>query len=370
MIPDVWVHDGTGGPPFRASVEIRDGKFRSITPDRGGPTTSEGTLFHLVPGLIDMHVHVGAVRGKPVPGHAFLERGVTTVRDLGGYPAEVGSAVAADAPHVHAAFQTLNGEARAPFHRVVTTETEVREAVDEQADRGASIIKVHRAFRPELLTVAVDAAARQGLKLTGHIPLRLHPLQACEAGMSGIEHVGSFIEAYVSAVREATQQDAIDYMLSDASEPLYRCLERRHVEVTPTLVLYQSIARSRAGGSPMPVEFSKFIADMKAITRRLHGHGIALLPGTDASALDKPAVSPGVSLIEELELLQSSGLSGAEVMAIAGANAARSLGIASDGRLIAPGLPADFLLIKGDPRTDIRRLAVPYAVYFAGRRVN
>lgn len=372
MIKGAWVHDGTGADPVRGDVVVRNGRFSAIGGrPRAWRQAVDGRGLHLVPGLIDMHAHIAAVEGRFVPGSLFTSRGVTTIRDLGGFSAGVRAAAASgDAPTIHSAITTLNGEAMSPFHRRVSTEAEVASAVADLARAGAAVVKIHRAFPPTLLPALVTAARAKNLGVTGHIPLGLHPLRACQSGMAGIEHVGSFVEAYVSAVSGAKQDDAVRYLLSDDADPLYRCLADRKVTVTPTLILYESIARARSGNAPLSEQFRRFIADMQSIALRLHRAGVPLLPGTDSSGLDRPAVTPGVSMLRELELLRGAGISGADLMRIAAANPARALGIDRLGRLVAPGLSADFLLLSGDPRAAVAAYAAPVAIYLRGRPVG
>ena len=370
LITDPWVHDGSGADPVRAHVAVKDGRFLAIGEKLRALRTIDGSGLHLVPGLIDMHVHVAAVAGETVPPGEFLRRGITTVRDLGGFPAGIRSALAlADGPRIHSAITTLNGEAMAPFHRPVASDAEARAAVADLAQAGAAVIKIHRAFKPALLPTLVAAAREKNLGVTGHIPLGLHPLRACELGMAGVEHVGSFVEAYVSAVPGAKQEDAIRYLLAAEAEPLYRCLAQRGVFVTPTLVLYESIAKARSGNGPIAPRFRDFIAQLQAIALRLHRAGVRLLPGSDASGLDQPAVAPGESLLRELELLQEAGLTGRELMRIAAANPAQALRIGAAGKLVGQGLAADFLILAADPRASAAAYSAPLHIFRAGQPV-
>lgn len=366
-VADAFVHDGRGASPVVASVMIRNGRIQAVGKSAKAVTTIDGRGLHLLPGLIDMHVHIAAVEGATVPAAAFLDRGITTVRDLGGFAEQISAASSAGGLRIYSSVATLNASAMAPFHRVVDSPEAARLQVDEAARAGAALIKVHRALSPTVLPAVIDAAHRRGLKVTGHIPLRLHPLRACEMGMDGIEHVGSLVEAYTSAVEGAKQADAVRYLLSDEAEPLYRCLRERRVTVTPTLVLYASIARARAGGAAIPQEFREFIESMQAITLKLHQAGVVLLAGSDASGLDRPAVEPGASLFEEMALLRGAGIGSHEVLRIVGANAALNLGVAADGRLITIGQRADLLLLSSDPRTDPHAMERPLRIFVAGR---
>lgn len=365
-IVGAWVHDGRGLPPVATNVTIRGDRIASVGAERRAKRVVDARGQHLLPGLIDMHTHVTAVKGRAVDHSRYLKRGITTIRDLGGFADQVDGATAATKLRIVSAVATVNGAPNAEFHRVAKTLAEASAIVEQLANEGAAVIKIHRALSPDVLPAVIEAAHRRGLKVTGHIPLGLHPVRACEMGMDGIEHVGSLIEAYASAVAGAKQDEAVRYLLNEESAPLYRCLRDRGVTVTPTLVLYASIARARAGSRAIPQELRDFISSLQAITLRLHRHGVLLLAGSDSSALDRPAVEPGASLLEEIELLRAAGVAPKDLLHILGSNAARSLGIASDGRLIASGQRADMMLLPADPTAATTTFARPTTIIVAG----
>lgn len=106
LIRDVHVLDGRGLREGRQDVEIRNGRLQDVRTSRQADPTSDVPVFegggmYLLPGLIDLHVHL-VWNGCPDPveqlrkeskeqtllrmvRHAreTLEAGVTTVRDLG-----------------------------------------------------------------------------------------------------------------------------------------------------------------------------------------------------------------------------------------------------------------------------------------------
>jgi hypothetical protein len=77
--------------------------------------------------------------------------------------------------------------------------------------------------------------------------------------------------------------------------------------------------------------------------------GVTILAGTDAP---NPGSGHGVSLHDELALLQEAGLSTLEVLAAATSKPADAFVIPDRGR-IAPGKLADLVLVTGDPTHDI-----------------
>ena len=381
IISDVTVYSGEKEAPFKATVTVKDGKFQTV--DRNGAAhyravfVVDGDGLYMTPGLWDMHAHIANEEGENVDVSAFPRFGVTSIRDVGGFREKIEASRAAitggevAGPNVYLAGPTLNGKAFAPFQRAVTTEAEVRHAVEELAAAGVDVIKIHRAFVPSLLPAVVEAAHQHGLRVTGHIPLGMSPLDACEAGMDGIEHVGSFLEAYVSVAPEerANSAAAIAYLESEESAPLYRCLAARGVAVTPTLVVYPAVGRSRLGDGPMPPEFIEFMRAMEHITLRLHQAGVTLLVGTDTAAGGPTAIPPGASLLDELAYLQESGIAAADILVMATSNAARSLGVGAQTGSIAVGKDADFLILGADPGADIANIRKLRAVFKGGDRV-
>lgn len=373
VISNVTVHVGNGAPGFIASVAVRDGRFVAVSGPEVALQSSrrvDGTGKFIVPGLWDMHVHVRASGRESLDVAAFTKHGVTTVRDMGGYADALRklqdeAQTNQNIPAIHSSMATLNGKAFAPFQRAVTDEASMSRAIDEQVRAGATQIKVHRAFPPGLLRQAVQLSHQRGLKLTGHIPLGMHPVAACEAGMDGVEHVGSFLEAYISVTPKATPQDALAYMLSEEAADLYQCLAARRVSVTPTLVLYPAVARTRSKAA-VPAATMAFIADTRRIVRRLHDAGVPLLAGTDTSDTGDLDLRPGPALLDELENLQEAGILPREILKIATGNAATALGLAETVGTVEVGKLADFVLLKQDPGADMRALRSPVAVYRRG----
>lgn len=374
-IENVTIISGLDEPAYVGSVTVADGRFVEVLRGDGRPgraaETIDGTGMFLLPGLWDMHVHVASSRDHEIDLAAFVRHSVTSVRDLGGFPEDVRDvAVSAEpGPTIDSALQMLNGEAFADFQRVVTTPAEVEAAVAELAASGARVIKVHRALSPELLPAVIEAAHAHELPVTGHIPLGMHPLAACEAGMDGVEHIGSFLEAWLSVNEAADTADAFEFMLSSQSRALIECLVERGVFVTATLVIYPAIAHRRASGEDLPQDFREFLAGTRHVVRRLHEVGVPLLAGTDTTDLmETLTLQAGSSLHDELALLQRSGIPPAAVLRIASANAARALKIDDEMGTVAPGRAADFLLVSQDPRVDVAVLRERMAVYRGGVR--
>jgi imidazolonepropionase-like amidohydrolase len=88
LIEDVTLIDGTGAPARPASSLLIDGdRIARVAPAGAleapaGIERIDGRGRWLLPGLIDMHVHVALVGEEALP--LWLGSGITSVRDLGG----------------------------------------------------------------------------------------------------------------------------------------------------------------------------------------------------------------------------------------------------------------------------------------------
>ena len=84
----VTLIDGSGAPARPStSVVVEGDRITQIAPSSAvqppaGATVVDGRGAFLIPGLIDMHVHVALVGEEALP--LWLGTGVTTVRDVGG----------------------------------------------------------------------------------------------------------------------------------------------------------------------------------------------------------------------------------------------------------------------------------------------
>ena len=72
---------------------------------------------------------------------------------------------------------------------VVRTEQEARAAVNELVDSGADFIKVYENLSREAYFAIMDQARRRGIPVDGHVPFRVTPEEAADAGQRTFEHV-------------------------------------------------------------------------------------------------------------------------------------------------------------------------------------
>ena len=389
-------------------VYILRGRIASIAPAGAGveaaaPQRSLDAAGRvLLPGLFDMHGHVGRWEGG-----LNLATGVTTVRDLGNDNAtlqqiidETGTGTVFGPQVVPTGF--LEGEspysARNGF--VISTLEQAKRAVDWYAGHGYPQIKIYNSFPREHLRATIAHAHERGLRVSGHVPAFLRARDVVEAGFNEVNHINQVVlnflvdertdtrtlqRFYLPAERTAgidfegaAVREFVDLLKSrgtviDPTLTTFDFLRQRDGEMSPA---YASIAEHlpatlqralMSGGMEIPNDrlhalYNRSYARMIDFVGRLHRAGVPLVAGTDAI--------PGFTLQRELELYVQAGIPAGEVLRIATLNGARYSGVLADRGSIEVGKLADLALIDGDPTADIGAIRNVALVVTQGRSID
>jgi len=102
--------------------------------------------------------------------------------------------------------------------------------------------------------------------------------------------------------------------------------------------------------------------------KKLFDAGIWVSLGTDSGA--QPVRTQGFSEHLELELMVEAGLTPLQAISIATRNASRLLKIDNQYGTLEKGKIADFIILDGNPSTDIKNTRKIIAVYKAGKKVS
>jgi imidazolonepropionase-like amidohydrolase len=355
-----------------------------------GAERIDGRGRTLLPGLFDMHVHVSAPDGI-----LHLASGVTSVRDLGNDIDELrhlqegwdrGTTIG---PRLwKAGLIDGGGQFKAPTGIYVETPEEVEAAVARYAEAGDVQIKLYSSLKKELVPVAIAAAHRHGLRISGHVPEGLLAADFVRLGADELQHMNfvllNFLAGKVGDTRTperftAVGEHASEIDLSSAEvKQFIDLLVARHTTVDATLGAFEGKLTARpgqaspdlapvlarlpallqrqafAGGLPVTVNndqrFRDAFATMLRMTKSLYDAGVPVLVGTDGLA--------GVMLHRELELEVQAGIPAEKALQNATLLAARVLGQDAELGSVVPGKKADLLLVEGNPVeriSDIRR---------------
>ncbi len=335
----------------------------------------------LVPGLVDMHSHLGDSDGV-----LDIASGVTTVRDVGNDPDKLDDfkqrwdAGTAIGPHVYRmGFVEGRNEKAASSKITAETPDEAKAAVAFYAARHYDGMKIYNSIRPELIPIITAEAHARGMKVTGHIPVHVLANEAVRAGYDGIEHINmlflNFFATHDTDTRDTTRFTLVGDRAAELdldSAPVREflaLLKEHHTVIDPTADAFEDlfvavpgkltpgleamIARMPVnvqrgflgGGLPLSGDkhalYLKSWAKMLAMIKLVHDQGILEVAGTDAIA--------GLMLHHELALFIQAGISPADALKMATIDAARALGIEATVGTIEPGKLADLVVIDGDP---------------------
>jgi len=338
----------------------------------------------LMPGLIDCHVHVVAsmmnlaanaqlpdalavLRSLPVM-RGMLDRGFTTVRDVGGAPPALAEALEqglAIGPRLIACGKALSKtgghvDLRARYDagdphrwegrfgamgRVADGVDEVRRACRQELRGGARFIKIManggvasptdpiawQGYSAAEMQAAVEEAADAGTYVSAHLYTADAISRAVRCGVHSLEHC-NIIDAPAAAL--AAEAGAV---------------------AVPTLVTYEALAQDGPSYGFPPDSIAKIEA--------VRAHGLRSFEILQAAGV---TMAFGTDLLGETHVRQSEEfairarvLPAAQILAAATTTAAKLIGM--EGRLgvIAPGALADLLVVDGDPLADIAVLASP-----------
>ncbi|HYG61945.1 MAG TPA: amidohydrolase family protein [Thermoanaerobaculia bacterium] len=345
----------------------------------------------LLPGLWDMHAHLGTVDGI-----LNLAAGVTTVRDMANETDQLlalrdrfdkGEALG---PRVIlAGFMDGPGPFAGPTKVLISKVDEALAAVDRYAKLGYSQVKLYSSLDPALVAPIVERAHRHGLRVSGHIPNGMSAEQAVRAGFDEIQHTNFLFLNFLSGVdtrtparfTEVAARGAELDLGSERVRAFLRLLQERGVTVDPTLATFEGMFTGRSGEidpafatvadrlpsqvrrgflsgglqapEGMEQRYRDFYRAMIQMVGALHKAGVTLVAGTDAT--------PGFALHRELELYADAGIPAPEILRIATLGAAKVMKRDQDLGTVAPGKLADFILVDGDPTAriaDIRRVVL------------
>ena len=368
-------------------VLVEDGLICHIG-ERAGPDRAQvcrvidGKGRYLLPGLIDLHVHLmfDARRNlqtcaleHSVPAltvnalsaaQKALASGYTTVRDLGasaGIAISLGERVESgvvQGPRIVASGQILTasgGHASSgpnwlhqehPFGFVANGSTELLRAVRQQVSQGAQVIKFSASsgmssaksspftceYSLEEMKAIVDEAHMLGLRVSAHAHGETAIARAIAAGVDTVEH--------------GTQLTELTIRQMVASETaLVPTLSAIHaiVDSPPNAGIPEETRRKASGAKQRRIE-----SFQKALSA-----GVCIGAGSDAGT---PFNHHG-SNAHELELLVRFGMSPSQAIRAATVVAAGILGMEDRIGTIAIGKEADMILVDRNPMDDVGVLA-------------
>lgn len=370
----------------KMTIVVEDNKIKGIKKGfieaQEGDTVIDLTSSTVMPGLMDMHVHLSSQHGGP---QTYLERfslneadyalraanyaqitlnsGFTTVRNLGdGYNETVALRNAinkgyATGPRIYTVAKSIattgghadpsNGLSHllrpdvGPKQGVVNGEVEAREAVRTRYQDGADLIKItatggvlsvaksgqNPQFMTDELEAIVDTAKDYGMTVAVHAHGKEGMKRAIEAGVDSIEH-GTYMD---DEIRKLMKEYGTYYV--------------------PTILAGKFVAdKAKIDGFFPELVRPKAAAIGPLIQNtfeQAHKAGVKIAFGTDSG------VSAHGDNAQEFSLMVEAGMKPADALISATVNSASLLGISDILGTLEEGKLADLVAVQGNPLDDI-----------------
>jgi len=411
LIRDVTIIDCAGGPPqLGMSVLISNGRIQaisSVSKLKGLEHVDilEGRGKYLIPGLWNMHVHLGAYSDGKRALADFLAEGVTGVRDMGSPLDDILRLrkETADStiigPELVVAGPIIQGPL--PFQMPVFISAKdpsaARQTVDILHLRGVDFIKVQDAIPHDIYEAVAEEARKDGLPYVGHIPPTVLPEEASDLGQHSIEHLGgrfsgvlvgsSSLESELHAeevqmyqdiltaldakkpppvpsMRAAFTQRVVESYDEHKAEALIGRFKRNATWQCPTLIVLHTLwTDGEIQYSPEDLHWAdQLIAKETLLIPMMQREGVGLLAGTDL-----PANAKAGTIHDELAALVDAGLTPKQALQTATLNPAHFLERSKDLGTAEAGKIANLVLLDANPLQDIHHTRRISAVILQGR---
>ncbi len=417
VIRDVTLIDGSGGPPTLNATVIVIGD-RIVQIGEGGTLTIsenaeiiDGKGKTLIPGIINLHGHVGLTKGlTQAQEHytrnnvidnlrSYAQYGVTTTTSMGtdldlviGVRDAVGQGQLPGLSRVITALQGFTTKEGYPTHvpgvkglaLEVATPNEARELVDQLADKGAQLVKMwvdshHGKFeklQPRLYQAIIDQAHKRGMLAAAHLYELADAQRLADSGLDLIVHSVRDAEVDRGLIRRLLAKGIVyaptltreqsTFVYADSPAWLDDKFFSARVDASIIQGLRTTMRENQSKDPEQSINRENFRIAMRNL-KTLADAGVRIGFGTDSGP---PARFLGYFEHWEAELMVQAGLTPMQVIVAFSKNSAEGLGIARDFGTLAEGKVADMILLNSNPLGNINNLRDIHSVYIGGRKVE
>jgi len=367
---------GDGSAPIADSAFlVESGRFTAVGRKGqlkvpAGAARVDLTGKTVMPAIIDAHKHLAVTRDALVDQLQHLAYyGIGAAMSLGQDTGEVAYQVRSETIPNAARFRTAGrgitapepGRTQAPFW--VTSEAEVRKAVDEMAAKKVDIIKFwvddrdHTVTKlsPELYRAGIDEAHKKGLRTIAHIYTLDDAKGTLRAGIDNFAHSvrdKDIDDEYLNLIK-AKPNFIVDPNLPDRGVKVDRSWLRDSVTAAELQKL-QADSKDDA-------KAQAFFGIQARNLAKLNAAGVKIALGSDG----------GITWAahEEMADMEAAGMTPAQVIVAATRNAAELANLGDVGT-VAARKSADFLVLDANPLDDITNTRRIASVYLRGSSVD
>ncbi|NLP58094.1 amidohydrolase family protein [Lutibacter sp. B1] len=347
----------------------------------------------LMPGLIDMHVHVWDNYELGL----YLSNGVTAIRNVWGMPM-----------HLRLKNEVNNEEILSPLFYTtgpkltgpefigddnlqLNNPEEAKKKVLSYKNRGYDFLKTYYGLPKNIYDTIIEQAKISDMDIVAHPSQKVPYSYHFKSQIKSIEHAEDIV------------QQPLNYQLDTLklNQVINNFHNSPHTSFCPTLIAYYNIYNMLQDDEILSSEPVKFMnpsikkvdskgqferwnttkkKDSSIIDRIKNQHDFHLLIikklndakaniicGTDAGI---GVTVPGFSIHQELSFYKEAGLSNYEVIKTATVNASKTHKIMSNMGTIEKGKIANLLLLDENPLIELSALQKPNTVFINGRKLN
>jgi imidazolonepropionase-like amidohydrolase len=349
--------------------------------------------LYLMPGLIDMHVHVWDKQELGL----YLANGITAVRNLWGMPMHLRMKEKINAgeligPNFFTSGPKLTGvEFLGDDNLNLYSPDEAREKVISYKKRGYDFIKSYYGISEDIFAALLKQSEISGIDVAAHTSPKVPYNYHFHPQIRSIEHA------------EDVVQNGLNYQLDSMGleEIIKEYRLATHSSFSPTLTVFHNIHNLISNDKILQSESVKYLnpliklvdsrkqfdrwqgtrkinpkieADILRqhqfhlyIIKRMHEEGINIICSTDAGIGITP---PGLSIHTELAFYKEAGLSNFEALQTATTNAAETHAIMANLGSLKKGKVANMLLLDANPLEDLGNLKNPVTVFSRGLQIE
>ncbi len=353
----------------------------------------DGKNNFLSPGLVDMHTHLWDKQELGL----YLANGVTTIRNLWGYPMHLRIKKALNGENIigplfYTSSPKLTGENDLGDDKVqISTPEEAKQLVISYKKRGFDFIKIYAGLPENIENAILAQSILSNISIVAHPSREIPYLDQFQPQISSIEHAEEIV------------QQGLEYKLDSLKlDTIIQKFVRTQKSFCPTLTGYFKIFEMLELGenvltsdpayyiNPLMQKFdskvqydrwanekennSSIKSDIDAqhqfhlyIIKRMNEAGVNIVCGTDAGI---GITAPGYSIHQELGLYKEAGLSNYDVLKTATINPTKTHKELEQIGSIEKGKLANFILTSKNPLEDLSVLNNPEWVMIKGRKID
>lgn len=411
--------DGTGKAPLAdAALVITDGRITYVGPKKlmkppaGKPEVVELAGKYVIPGLLNLHCHLGNTKRMVQDPKNFTrenvndqlktyaKNGVTAVLSMGsdqpvifdmraeqraGRPTTTRIFTAGRGFTGKNGYPTMaQGMKGVPYE--VTSEQQVVDAVKTEASHKVDMLKIwvddhlgKEVKIPANLSAAIIREGKKyGIPTSAHIFYLSDAKQLVAAGLHGLGHSIRDVPvddeliklmkqkgAWLSATTLTREYSVFTYAKGAAwaDDPWFvRSVDPADRETIKTPAYKQKMA---AADPHWPRYENEFIEIAKKNLKKLADAGVKFGFGTDTGP---PARFPGYFEHLEMEFMHDAGLTPAQILGAATKSSAEFLGVSKDLGTLERGKWGDFVVLGKNPLDNIKNTRSVEQTWVAGNR--